>query len=91
MRARRIERSSRVHVERMKINMQISKGSRNARSRMWLQRMQQKRQEGWQRRSPDNRFRPAFTHARKKGSLEKIQQIFRKRKEVLLKAFGGRK
>lgn len=91
VRARRIERSARVTVDRIKLNLQLSKGSRDARSRMWLQRMQQKRKEKWERRSFDNRYRPTVAYARKKGSLEKIQQIFRKRKEAILKAFGGRK
>jgi len=79
-------------VERMKRNLQLSRGSRDARGQMWLRDLQQKgkRQRGWQRRNADNRFSPSSSNA-KKGPVEKIQRQFRQRKEALLKAFGGRK
>jgi len=91
VRAQRLARSSRATVERIKLNHQLSRGSRDARSRMWVQRMQQKGQRKGERRGTNNRFRPTPAYARKKGILEKVQQVFRKRKEILLKAFGGPK
>lgn len=92
VRALRIERSSRSLVERMKLNLQLSKGSQNARKRMWLRELQQKgkEQRKWQGRSAYNRFRPSPGNA-KKRPIEEIQREFRLKRDALLKAFGGRK
>jgi hypothetical protein len=79
-------------VERMKRNLQTSRGSRDARGQMWLRDLQQKGkgQRKWQGRDAYNRLSPSPGNA-KKRPIEEIQREFRKRKEALLKAFGGRK
>jgi hypothetical protein len=92
LRALRIERSAKSMVERMRTNLNVSKGSQNARKRMWLREMRQKVRKGWQGRDIDNRFRPSPPDASQKGRIEKVQQAIRKRREALLRAYnGGRK
>lgn len=92
VRGRRLARVSQSLVERMKLNLQLSRGSRNARKRMWLRELRQKGkdQRKWQGRSAYNRLSPPPGNA-KKRPIEEIQRELRLKKQTFLKFFGGRK
>lgn len=76
--AQRVLRQSRRSVRKLKSLIRLSRGKRNAMSRMRV-----RKKEVGQRRGIDNRFRPATTYAKAKGFGQKI-------KKGLSKIYGGK-